>query len=173
MSIREERDSSAKKSFFLDETTDMALFVRTSDEDMAFWNRQRIVDALLKETDLDRPTAEAISKEVQDLILASKISLITAPLIRELVNAQLIAKGLEKARKMHTRLGVPLYDVDQFILHPNKENANVPHGPEATNLTLAENIKKEYALLSVFSQPIGDAHMRGDIHLHEFERIAE
>jgi ribonucleoside-triphosphate reductase len=145
----------------------MALFVRTSDEDMAFWNRQRIVDALLKETDLDRPTAEAISKEVQDLILASKISLITAPLIRELVNAQLIAKGLEKARKMHTRLGVPLYDVDQFILHPNKENANVPHGPEATNLTLAENIKKEYALLSVFSQPIGDAHMRGEIHLHD------
>ncbi len=167
MSIREERDSSAKKSFFLDETTDMALFVRTSDEDMAFWNRQRIVDALLKETDLDRPTAEAISKEVQDLIVSSKIFLITAPLIRELVNAQLIAKGLEKARKMHTRLGVPLYDVDQFILHPNKENANVPHGPEATNLTLAENIKKEYALLSVFSQPIGDAHMRGDIHLHD------
>jgi len=165
--LREERDNRAKKSFFLDETTDMALFVRTSDEDMAFWNRQRIVDALLKETDLDRPTAEAISREVQELIIASKISLITAPLIRELVNAQLIAKGLEKARKMHTRLGVPLYDVDQFILHPNKENANVPHGPEATNLTLAENIKKEYALLNVFSQPIGDAHMRGDIHLHD------
>ena len=166
-SISEERDSTAKKSFFLDETTDMALFVRTSDEDMAFWNRQRIVDALLKETCLDLPTAEEISREVQDLIIASKISLITAPLIRELVNAQLIAKGLEKARKMHTRLGVPLYDVDQFILHPNKENANVPHGPEATNLTLAENIKKEYALLRVFSQPIGDAHMRGDIHLHD------
>jgi len=166
-SISEERDSTAKKSFFLDETTDMALFVRTSDEDMAFWNRQRIVDALLKETCLDLPTAEEISREVQDLIIASKISLITAPLIRELVNAQLITKGLEKARKMHTRLGVPLYDVDQFILHPNKENANVPHGPEATNLTLAENIKKEYALLRVFSQPIGDAHMRGDIHLHD------
>ena len=167
MSIREESDSLAKKNFFLDETTDMALFVRTSDEDMAFWNRQRIVDALLKETCLDQPTAEEISREVQDLIVSSRISLITAPLIRELVNAQLIAKGLEKARKMHTRLGVPLYDVDQFILHPNKENANVPHGPEGTNLTLAENIKKEYALLSVFSQSIGDAHMRGDIHLHD------
>jgi len=150
-----------------DETTDMALFVRTSDEDMAFWNRQRIVDALVRETSLDPTIAEEISKEVQDQIIASKISLITAPLIRELVNARLIAKGLEKARKMHTRLGVPLYDVDQFILHPNKENANVPHGPEATNLTLAENIKKEYALLTVFSQPIGDAHMRGDIHLHD------
>ena len=68
---------------------------------------------------------------------------------------------------MHTRLGMPLYDVDSLILHPNKENANVPHGPEATNLTLAEGIKKEYALLSVFSQDVGDAHMNGDIHLHD------
>ena len=39
--------------------------------------------------------------------------------------------------------------------------------PEATNLTLAERIKKEYALLNVFSQEIGDAHMRGDLHLHD------
>ncbi len=166
-SMSEYNESSAKRSLGADETTDMALFVRTSDEDMAFWNRQRIVDALVREAYLDPATAEEISKEVQDQIVASKISLITAPLIRELVNARLIAKGLEKARKLHTRLGVPLYDVDQFILHPNKENANVPHGPEATNLTLAENIKKEYALLNVFSQEIGDAHMRGDIHLHD------
>ena len=156
-----------KRRISTDETTDLALFVRTSDEDMAFWNRQRIVDALVREAYVDLATAEEISKEVQDQILASRISLITAPLIRELVNARLIERGLEKARKMHTRLGVPLYDVDQFILHPNKENANVPHGPEATNLTLAENIKKEYALLHVFSEPIGDAHIRGDIHIHD------
>ena len=87
--------------------------------------------------------------------------------IRELVDAKLIERGLEQARKMHTRLGVPLYDVEQMIMHPNKENANVPHGPEATNLTLAESIKKEYGLLNVFSPEVGDAHMRGAIHLHD------
>ena len=166
-SLSELGRSEVKRRISSDETTDLALFVRTSDEDMAFWNRQRIVDALVREAYVDLATAEEISKEVQDQILASRISLITAPLIRELVNARLIERGLEKARRMHTRLGVPLYDVDQFILHPNKENANVPHGPEATNLTLAENIKKEYALLNVFSEPIGDAHMRGDIHIHD------
>jgi len=161
------RTSGILRSLPADETTDMALFVRTSDEDMTVWNRQRIVDALVREACVDLATAEDISREVQEQIVSSKISSLTAPLIRELVNARLIERGLEKARKMHTRLGVPLYDVDQFILHPNKENANVPHGPEATNLTLAENIKKEYALLNVFTQPIGDAHMRGDIHLHD------
>src|SRR5512143_1044281 len=149
------------------ETTDMALFVRTSDEAMLGWDRQRIVDALMRETYVDFDTAKEIAQEVEDLIATSKIKSITAPLIRELVDTKLVEKGLEQARKMHTRLGMPLYDVDQLILHPNKENANVPHGPEATNLTLAERIKKEYALLSVFSQEIADAHMRGDIHLHD------
>jgi len=149
------------------ETTDMALFVRTSDESMHGWDRQRIVDALTRETYVDLDTAKDIALEVEELIATSKIKMITAPLIRELVDTKLVERGLEQARRMHTRLGMPLYDVDQLILHPNKENANVPHGPEATNLTLAERIKKEYALLSVFSQEVADAHMRGDIHLHD------
>ncbi len=149
------------------ETTDMALFVRTSEEAMDGWDRQRIVDALIRETYVDIDTAREIAREVEELIATSKIKMITAPLIRELVDTKLIERGLEEARRMHTRLGMPLYDVDQLILHPNKENANVPHGPEATNLTLAERIKKEYALLSVFSQEVADAHMRGDIHLHD------
>jgi len=61
------------------DTTDMALFVRTSSEDMRGWDRQRIVDALLRETFIDRDTAEAISREVEELIRRSKIAVVTAP----------------------------------------------------------------------------------------------
>ncbi len=143
------------------ETTDMALFVRTSSEAMDGWDRCRIVDALLRETFIDEGTAEEISLEVENEVRRSGIKVITAPLIREMVNAKLLERGLEGARRLHTRLGVPLYDVDQLITRPNKENANVPHGPEATNLTLAENIKKEYALLNVFDQNVGDARYAG------------
>jgi anaerobic ribonucleoside-triphosphate reductase len=149
------------------ETTDLNLFVRTSEESILNWDRSKISDALIRETLIDSDTANELSKEVEHQIRKSGIQVITAPLIRELVNARLIEKGLESTRKMHTRLGMPLYDVDSLILHPNRENANVPHGPEATNLTLAEGIKKEYALLSVFSQEVSDAHMNGDIHLHD------
>jgi ribonucleoside-triphosphate reductase (formate) len=149
------------------ETTDLNLFVRTSEETISDWDRSKIVDALIRETMVDRDTALTISRGVEDLIMKSGIKVVTAPLIREFVNAKLIENGLEAARKMHTRLGMPIYDVDSLILHPNKENANVPHGPEATNLTLAERIKKEFALLSVFSQDVSDAHMNGDIHLHD------
>jgi anaerobic ribonucleoside-triphosphate reductase len=148
------------------DTTDITLFVKTSNEDIARWNRQRIVDALIRETDIDVETAEAISKEVEKQIMSSGISLLTTPLIRELVDAKLIERGMEKERRMHALLGFPVYDVRQLILHQNKENANVPHGPEGTNLLLAEGIKRDYSLHEVFSQDVANAHARGDIHLH-------
>ena len=148
------------------ETTDITLFVRTSSDDVAKWNRQRIVEALIRETSVDVDTAEAISREVERQIFSSGISLLTTPLIRELVNARLIERGLEQARRMHAPLGFPIYDIRQLILHENKENANVPHGPEGTNLILAEGIKREFAIHDVFTRDVGDAHVMGDIHLH-------
>ncbi len=149
------------------DATDLALFVRTSSESIVSWDRERIIEALIKETEISRDIAEIIGHEVERQISNLRIGIITAPLIRELVDVKLLEYGLEEARRKHTRLGSPLYDVKQIILSPNKENANVPHGPEATNLSLAEGIKKEFALLHVFSQDIGDAHMRGDLHLHD------
>ena len=148
------------------ETTDITLFVRTSDEDVARWNRQRIVDALIRETNIDCDTAQAVSIEVEKQIVASGIALLTTSLIREMVDAKLIERGLEQPRRMHARLGFPLYDVRELILHQNKENANIPHGPEGTSLLLAEGIKREYAFYDVFSQDVVDAHLSGAIHLH-------
>ena len=148
------------------ETTDLTLFVKTSYEDITRWNRQRIVDTLLQETAMDVDTAEMISREVEKQIISSGISLLTTPLIRELVDAKLIQKGLDKERRMQVRIGFPIYDIREFIFHQNKENANVPHTPEGTNLVIAEGIKREYALNDVFSHEVRDAHVTGDIHLH-------
>ncbi len=153
------------------ESTELTLFVRTSDEEIKKWNKKRIYDALIRETDISDDAASIVAREVEKLILELELDIITAPLIRELTNAKLVEYGLSTIRRQHTRLGVPLYDARQIIVCPNKENANVPHGPEATNLTLAERIKKEFALLEVFSHDIGDAHMHGDIHLHDLGYI--
>lgn len=153
------------------ESTEISLFVRTSDEEIKKWDRSRIFDALMRETDISEDAAAIVAREVEKLIGELQLDVITAPLIRELTNAKLVEYGLSKIRRQHTRLGVPLYDARQIIMSPNKENANVPHGPEATNLTLAEQIKKEFALLEVFSQDLADAHMRGDIHLHDLGMI--
>lgn len=153
------------------ESTELTLFVRTSDEELKKWDRVKIYDALMRETTISEDAASIVAREVEKMVSELEIEFVTAPLIRELTNAKLVEYGLSKIRKQHTRLGVPLYDAREIIMAPNKENANVPHGPEATNLTLAENIKKEFALLEVFSQDLADAHMRGDIHLHDLGMI--
>jgi ribonucleoside-triphosphate reductase (formate) len=150
-----------------EETTDLSVFVRTSTDDIVAWDKDKIIAALVRETGLKEEIAGIIAIEVDKQIRAMSVKTITAPLVRELVDVKLLEYGLEEARRKHTRLGVPLYDVNKIIAHKNKENANTPHSPEATNLTLAENIKKEYALLSVFSLPVADAHMSGEIHLHD------
>ncbi len=160
-----------KKTEDESESTELALFVRTSNEEIHKWDRQRIYDALIRETDIHPDAANIISKEVEKLIASLEIDVLTAPLIRELTNAKLIEYGLERVWRQHTRLGVPLYDARTIVIMPNKENANVPHGPEATNLSLAERIKKEFALIEVFSQDVADAHMRGDIHLHDLGMV--
>lgn len=148
------------------DTTDLTLFVRTSTEDVVRWDRRRIVEVLIRETGIDEQTAETISREVEKQIVKSGISLLTTPLIRELVVAKLIECGLDHARRLHAIIGFPLYDVRHLIFLQNRENANVPHGPEGTNLLLAEGIKREYALYDVFSQDIAEAHIAGDIHIH-------
>jgi len=149
------------------DATDISVFVRTSTDNMVSWDREKIIRALIKETQLSEEIATIIAVEVEKQVRAMDVKTITAPLVRELVDVKLLEYGLEDARRKHTRLGVPVYDVKKIIFHKNRENANSPHSPEATNLTLAENIKKEYALLNVFSQEVADAHMRGQIHLHD------
>ncbi|MCL2786390.1 MAG: anaerobic ribonucleoside-triphosphate reductase [Methanomassiliicoccaceae archaeon] len=153
------------------ESTDITLFVRTSDEEIRKWDKSKIFEALVRETDIGEDAALIVSREVEKMIAKMELEYITAPLIRELTNAKLVEYGLETIRKQHTRLGVPVYDAREIIMSPNKENANVPHGPEATNLTLAENIKKEFALLEVFTPDIADSHMSGLFHLHDLGMI--
>lgn len=148
-----------------------ALYIRTSSESLEEWNKERIVSALMRETYIDRRTAEVISDEVEKQVIGLNISILTSTLIRELVGAKLVEFGLERAHKMHTKLGVSLYDVEQIILHQSKHTIGFPPGPELTNLALASRIKREYALINVFSQEVTDAHLRGDIYLEGLEFV--
>ena len=50
--------------------------------------------------------AAEISKDVEKQIVASGIGLLTTSLVRELVNAKLIERGLEKERRLHGRSGI-------------------------------------------------------------------
>ncbi|HYE72186.1 MAG TPA: anaerobic ribonucleoside-triphosphate reductase [Blastocatellia bacterium] len=153
---------------------DELLIVRRSDENLVQFDPQRITDALVREAKLPLEVAQKISLEVKIQIQRSGIAALTAPLIRGLVDAKLLEHGLSAAHKAHSRLGVPMYDADQIIqglsADPQRE-AVIAHGPEETSLILAEAIKREYAVLTVFSERIANAHLAGDLHLENLGEI--
>ena len=143
---------------------DLNLSVRDSHESMAHWNRQKITEALVKETGISNNVADIIARDVEDIVASSKISNPTSSLIRELVNAKLVKYGFEEERKKHSRLGLPVYDAKRIILS-DKGN------PEEVSLRLGQHVKKEFAVNDVFSQEVTDAHVEGNIHLHNLEGI--
>lgn len=154
------------------EPADISVFpkdlqVRTSHEEVISWNRQRIIEALIRETQLDAGIAGQISKEVEEQIIYSKIRVITAELIRELVNAKLIEYGFEKEQRRHTRLGIPLYDFEQLLFSTRAKAKN------PVEKSISNSIYRQYALAKVFSGDIIEAHMQGDIYLHQLDEITK
>lgn len=150
--------------------TETELFVRQSDENVARFDPQRITDALVRETKLAPEIAQQIAIEVKQQIERSGIRALTAPLIRGLVDAKLLEYGLMDEYRAHSRLGVPVYDVEHIIQSVPSETA-VVHGPEGTSLALAEAIKREYAMLYVFSDDVANAHLEGDFHIENLGEV--
>ncbi len=150
--------------------TESELFVRQSDEDVALFDPQRITDALVRETKLSPETAHQIALEVKEQIVRSGIRALTAPLIRGMVDARLLEHGLMDEYRAHSRLGVPIYDVDR-IIQSVSNGAAALHGPEGSSLALAEAIKREYAILNVFSDAVSGAHLAGDLHIENLGEV--
>jgi len=151
-----------------DNATDIALLVSTSSQqEINAWDKGKIADSLVKETNITGKLASEIADAVERKILNSSLQEITTSIIRELIDIELIQRGLTIAHKKHSHLGLPMYDAEQIIFSANKENSNTTHNPESINLTIAETILKEFALRRVFSEDVALSHLVGDIHLHD------
>ena len=78
-----------------------------------------------------------------------------------MVNAILIEKGLEEYRHKLTRLGLPVYDVNQLI----ESTSTTQQGVEAIHRAAADAVMEEYTLLNVLPRDVADAHLSGGLHL--------
>ncbi len=145
------------------------LIVRTSKTLLEHFDRTKIADSLVKEAELERSKAEQISLEVEEELSGMKLEYITAPLIREIANVKLLEHGMERERAKYTRLGMPVFDVTNLIGFGSKENANLQYNPESVHKLMADQISKEYALIRLLPRPLADAHMAGEIHIHDLD----
>jgi len=80
---------------------------------------RKIYDSLLKETSISKEIAKRITDKVCRFLIVNNLQLITKPLIREIVNVELLKLGFEKERLQNTRIGFPYYDLVQLTNETN------------------------------------------------------
>ncbi len=153
--------------------------VRTSDGFFLPFSREFITKSLLKETALapavynvpamEPRLAESIAASVEKQIQGMGLEFLSGPLIRELVNVELLKRGLEHYRKLYTRVGLPIYEfwkIKECTGFEAKENANLQPNPETIHKKVADRVSKEAALL-LLPPHLADAHLKGDLHIHD------
>ncbi|WP_295722270.1 anaerobic ribonucleoside-triphosphate reductase [uncultured Methanobrevibacter sp.] len=166
-SLAEIDEESANK--YLANTT---LKVRTSRDKIESFDLSKIANTLVQETGASQETAFKIASEVWKELKKLNVDSLTAPMIREMVNTKLIEYGLEDLRKSYTRLGIPVYNISSLIENGNNSNANMMHNPETIHKYVADEALKQYALLHMLPSHLADAHMSGDVHIHDLEYFA-
>ena len=141
------------------------LLVRTSRLAMEEFDRNKIVNTLREEAGVPIELARKIAVETEERLLKLDTLYLTAPLIREFVNAALIEKGLQEYRHKLTRLGLPVHDVSQLI----KKFNNFGRDSERVDRVMGKNVMTEYVLLDVLPREVADAHLSGLIHLSNID----
>ncbi|MCX6695489.1 MAG: ATP cone domain-containing protein [Candidatus Altiarchaeota archaeon] len=144
--------------------------VRTSRASLDRFDSSRIVTSLVEETKVDPSFANSIAREVEKELGRMKLNYVTAPLIREIVNVKLLEHGMESVRARYTRLGMPIYDVRKLIEEGSSEI--VQYSPEAIYRVMANQITREYSLINVLPVDLADAHMGGQIHIHDLNHYS-
>lgn len=151
---------------------DFALMVDSADKlERQEYDENKIVEALVKEANCEEKLAKEVARSVTEKLKRTEIETVDTSLIRSLVNNELFERGLNKVLKSNSEVNIPFYNVTEIIEHANKENGNTAHNPESINLTLAERILKEYALREILPADIAQAHLSGEIHIHDLGMI--
>ena len=148
------------------------LRVRTGRDTIEPFDKSKIANPLIQETQTTPKLANKIANEVYKELKKLQLDYLTAPIIREMVNTKLTENGLESLRRKYTRLGMPVYNITNLIEQGNKDNANMMHNPETIHKYVADESLKQYALLNILPHHLADAHMNGTVHIHDLEFFA-
>lgn len=140
-----------------------SMLVRASRSAIEEFDANKIASSLMREAKMPAELAQRVAKEAEKQLLKSKTKYMTAPLVREVVNAILIEKGLEDYRNKLTRLGIPVHDVSSLI----ESRDATPQESTSVHEAAGSRVFKEYMLLNVLPRDIADAHLSGSLHIND------
>lgn len=155
--------------------------VRTSRGLILDWDRERIVQQLIKESKLveefysgnaaDEKLAREIALSVENKVQKLGLKFLSGPLIREIMNITLLEGEYYQYRNVCTRVGTPVFDahlIDVGSGFESHDNANLQENAETSHKKKADKISKEQYLLQL-PPDLADFHLSGDLHIHDLE----
>jgi len=144
------------------------------------WSKARIVAALVEEAELGRELAEEVAARVEERVLKSGARRLSTALIRELVDNELVAMGLESALARHEPVAIPRHDLRMLLEHGPAMLAHAP-GPARVTAgeriadagvegTIAGEILSRYALDDLLAEEAAERHLAGDYEVCDLAR---
>jgi anaerobic ribonucleoside-triphosphate reductase len=157
--------------------TDISLLIEHSDR-YCDWSDQELVNSITQETNISEDVAKEIAaktrEKISDLMETMGWTSISTGLIREIVEQELMNKGKkykDRAKKYRT-LGLSESEITKVIENEGSaDNGNLSHSPDAVLFVAAETMVKQYALKHVFPSEVVEAHLQGDISLHDLGQV--
>jgi len=135
-----------------------SIMIRTSKYSKEVFDNKKIEEYLIREGELDKYLAKKIAQEVKERLSNTNIEYLTAPLMREYINAILLENGLEQVRHKLTRLGTPPYDVFKLF-----ENSRI--NPEIFIKKIGSETSEQFLLLNLLPNKLADLYLSGEILL--------
>lgn len=137
-----------------------ARMIRTSKYSKELFDIDKIEDYLVIEGELDRFLARKISHEVEERLSKTNIEYMTAPLMREYINAVLLENSLEEVRHKLTRLGTPPFEALKLF---NSKDKSIT--PENFITKLGSDVSEQFLLLNLIPKHLADLFLSGEIAL--------
>lgn len=145
-----------------DNIADMELLITSgSREEILEYDKQKIVDSLMKETGMARSTANQIAAKVDKEISTQNYTTVSTSYIRELIHLELRRRGFTKKVEEYDNIIFPVYNIENII-----KSASVNNQCRDIYPMISSYILRDFSLKKMFSPVVRDAHLSGAIHLH-------
>ncbi len=168
--------------------------IKKRDGRIVDFNQQKIATAILKAMravgEADEPKAKSLSEQVTQL-LEKRFDGHTVPSVEEiqdiveevLIKNRLVAvsKAYILYRELHNKFRSvnSLVDSDEIVLNyiqkldwRVKENSNMTYSLQGLNNHVAGLISSNYWLNQIYPSEVREAHLEGDLHLHDLAILA-
>ena len=149
-----------RESYLALQSRDM--LVSTSKYVMEYFDKNKIIDSLVRETGIKKSLAKEVAVDVEEKLKNANLRYVSTNLIRELVIATLLEKGCEEYIKKYSRYGLPVYDVKNIF---ESYDLVRPYTPNVLLRILGRSIIEAYTMSQLIPPSALVAHLNGYIHI--------